>query len=167
MDSGSKGVREGDHHCGRSQGSRREAGDVLGAEEEAGEAEQDCGVMSGRPVGCLLFLPGFAGPGMDGYCQPGLGAREPTQSHSTHSHTHRVTGTQSRVTSSGPSVAASGKPRKQPGAPAAGGAQRLAVCGGRFPRALRRPRHTPTQAPWSHVLGAHPSAPRPGPAAGT
>lgn len=38
---------------------------------------------------------------MNGHCQPGLGALEPTQSHSAHSHTHRMTCTQSHVTSSG------------------------------------------------------------------
>ena len=37
MDSGSKGVREGDHHCRRSQGSRSEAGDVLGQRRRPGK----------------------------------------------------------------------------------------------------------------------------------
>lgn len=36
---------------------------------------------------------------MNRHSQPGLGALEPTQSHSTHSHTHRVTHVQSHVTS--------------------------------------------------------------------
>lgn len=53
---------------------------------------------------------------MDGHSQPGLGAREPTQSHSTHSHTHRVTGTQSRVTSYGAlGLSHLGSPARSPG----------------------------------------------------
>lgn len=44
-------------------------------------------------------MPRFAGSGMNRHSQPGPGALEPTQSHSTHSHTHRVTHVQSHVTS--------------------------------------------------------------------
>lgn len=45
------------------------------------------------------LLPRFAESGMNRHSQLGPGALEPTQSHSTHSHTHRVTHVQSHVTS--------------------------------------------------------------------
>lgn len=115
--------------------------------EEAAEAEQDCGVLSGRAAG-LPSGPNSQALGWMVTIGQAPGALEPTQSHSTYSHTHRVTDTQSHVMSSGAlNLTNLGTPACSPGAPVVDGTKR--------PSCSLEPHTDPDTHPCRHPAPTH------------
>lgn len=108
-------------------------------------SQEENSVMSGgvvRPPSC----PDLQGLEMETHSQPGPGTLEPTQSHSTHSHTHRMTRTQSRVMSfRALNLTNLGTPTCSLGPH--GGQGTMLVCGQLLPFTSHRPGHTPMKTP--------------------